>query len=225
MTSPPSASPSPSSAPASSVDPAGIGLTGVGGSTINASEAAQALVGGPLTADRIGEAAELAAQAARPRTDHRGSAVVQAPHRAHLRRADPRPRRRQPTRGRPDMTSLFEEIPVPAGRRCPGPARHAHRQRRAPGGRGRAPPAAGPPAPPGLPADRHPHRLRHHELRRLHRAVRRHAGQELHDARRPGRRPRGHHRRGPGHGERAAPHPGGLQGRARPPVRLLHARA
>ena len=27
-----------------------------------------------MTADRIGEAAELAAQAARPRTDHRGSA-------------------------------------------------------------------------------------------------------------------------------------------------------
>ena len=32
------------------------------------------------------QAAELAAQAARPRTDHRGSADVQAPHRAHLRR-------------------------------------------------------------------------------------------------------------------------------------------
>ena len=57
-----------------SVTRAGIGLTGVGGSTINASDAAQALVGGPLTPDRIGEAAELAAQAARPRTDHRGSA-------------------------------------------------------------------------------------------------------------------------------------------------------
>ncbi len=53
---------------------AGIGLTGVGGSTINATDAAQALVGGPLTADSIGRAAELAAQAAQPRTDHRGSA-------------------------------------------------------------------------------------------------------------------------------------------------------
>jgi aerobic carbon-monoxide dehydrogenase medium subunit len=53
---------------------AGIGLTGVGGSTINASDAAQALVGSALTADSIGHAAELAAQAARPRTDHRGSA-------------------------------------------------------------------------------------------------------------------------------------------------------
>ncbi|MEK7292690.1 MAG: xanthine dehydrogenase family protein subunit M [Actinomycetota bacterium] len=53
---------------------AGIGLTGVGGSTINAVDAAKALVGGPLTAERIARAAELAAQAAQPRTDHRGSA-------------------------------------------------------------------------------------------------------------------------------------------------------
>jgi aerobic carbon-monoxide dehydrogenase medium subunit len=57
-----------------SVIRAGIGLTGVGGSTINASDAAQVLVGGPLTASKIGQAADLAAQAARPRTDHRGSA-------------------------------------------------------------------------------------------------------------------------------------------------------
>ena len=54
---------------------AGIGLTGVGGSTINATDAAQALVGGPLTAESIGRAAELAAEAAQPRTDHRGSAT------------------------------------------------------------------------------------------------------------------------------------------------------
>jgi aerobic carbon-monoxide dehydrogenase medium subunit len=53
---------------------AGIALTGVGGSTIAATDAAQALVGGPLTADSIGRAADLAAQAAQPRTDHRGSA-------------------------------------------------------------------------------------------------------------------------------------------------------
>jgi carbon-monoxide dehydrogenase medium subunit len=53
---------------------AGIALTGVGGSTIDAADAAQSLVGGPLTADSIGQAAQLAAQAARPRTDHRGSA-------------------------------------------------------------------------------------------------------------------------------------------------------
>jgi aerobic carbon-monoxide dehydrogenase medium subunit len=53
---------------------AGIGLTGVGGSTIAATEAAQALTGQPLTAESIGRAGDLAAAAARPRTDHRGSA-------------------------------------------------------------------------------------------------------------------------------------------------------
>jgi aerobic carbon-monoxide dehydrogenase medium subunit len=56
------------------VSRAGIALTGVGGSTIAATEAAAALTGRPLTADSIGEAGELAAAAARPRTDHRGSA-------------------------------------------------------------------------------------------------------------------------------------------------------
>ena len=54
---------------------AGIALTGVGGSTIDATDAAQALVGAPLAADRIRHAADLAAQAAQPRTDHRGSAT------------------------------------------------------------------------------------------------------------------------------------------------------
>ncbi len=53
---------------------AGIALTGVGGATIDATDAAQSLVGGPLTADGIRQAAELAGQAAQPRTDHRGSA-------------------------------------------------------------------------------------------------------------------------------------------------------
>jgi aerobic carbon-monoxide dehydrogenase medium subunit len=53
---------------------AGIALTGVGGSAIGASAAADALTGQPLTADSIARAADLAAEAARPRTDHRGSA-------------------------------------------------------------------------------------------------------------------------------------------------------
>jgi carbon-monoxide dehydrogenase medium subunit len=53
---------------------AGIALTGVGGSTIAATEAAGALTGRPLTTETIAQAADLAAQAARPRTDHRGSA-------------------------------------------------------------------------------------------------------------------------------------------------------
>lgn len=54
---------------------AGIALTGVGGSTINAADAAAILVGGALTDDRIAEAGELAAQSSRPRSDHRGSAA------------------------------------------------------------------------------------------------------------------------------------------------------
>jgi carbon-monoxide dehydrogenase medium subunit len=53
---------------------AGIALTGVGGSTIAATEAARVLTGRPLSKESIGEAAELAARVARPRTDHRGSA-------------------------------------------------------------------------------------------------------------------------------------------------------
>ena len=57
-----------------SVTRAGIALTGVGGTTIAATAAAQALAGQPLTAETIAAAAELAAQAAQPRTDHRGSA-------------------------------------------------------------------------------------------------------------------------------------------------------
>jgi carbon-monoxide dehydrogenase medium subunit len=57
-----------------SVTRAGIALTGVGGTTIAATAAAQALAGQPLTAETIAAAAELAAQAAHPRTDHRGSA-------------------------------------------------------------------------------------------------------------------------------------------------------
>ena len=54
---------------------AGIALTGVGGSTIAATEAADALAG--KAADRRGHRAgrrPRGAQAARPRTDHRGSA-------------------------------------------------------------------------------------------------------------------------------------------------------
>jgi aerobic carbon-monoxide dehydrogenase medium subunit len=53
---------------------AGIGLTGVGGSTIFASDAGQSLVGRPLTSENIMVAAGLAAQEAKPRSDHRGSA-------------------------------------------------------------------------------------------------------------------------------------------------------
>src|ERR1700750_806623 len=53
---------------------AGIALTGVGGSTIGATEAAQALTGRPLSADTIEPAAEVAAQGARARTGPRCTA-------------------------------------------------------------------------------------------------------------------------------------------------------
>ncbi|WP_214369927.1 FAD binding domain-containing protein [Pseudonocardia sp. H11422] len=53
---------------------AGIALTGVGANNIKAVEAEQALVGNALDPDVIARAAELAAGAARPKTDHRGSA-------------------------------------------------------------------------------------------------------------------------------------------------------
>jgi carbon-monoxide dehydrogenase medium subunit len=53
---------------------AGIALTGVGGSTIAATEAGQALAGQPLAPDRIELAARLAAEVSRPKSDHRGSA-------------------------------------------------------------------------------------------------------------------------------------------------------
>lgn len=53
---------------------AGIALTGVGPQNIKAVEAEQALIGGPLDPVSIAEAGRLAALAAEPRSDHRGSA-------------------------------------------------------------------------------------------------------------------------------------------------------
>lgn len=53
---------------------AGIGLTGVGAQTIDAADAAAALVGSSLDADAIENAARLAAEVSKPRSDHRGSA-------------------------------------------------------------------------------------------------------------------------------------------------------
>ena len=54
---------------------AGIALTGVGSTTVHAVEAGDALVGNALTEATIQQAAELAANAAKPRGDHRGSAA------------------------------------------------------------------------------------------------------------------------------------------------------
>ena len=53
---------------------AGIALTAVGPTTVNAAEAAAALVGGSLSESRIAAAGDLAAAAAEPHSDHRGTA-------------------------------------------------------------------------------------------------------------------------------------------------------
>ena len=54
---------------------AGIALTGVGSRTIDARAAADSLVGHGLTAEAVIRAADLAAGAAQPTSDHRGSAA------------------------------------------------------------------------------------------------------------------------------------------------------
>lgn len=58
----------------STVITAGIALTGVGPNNIKAVAAEQVLAGSALEADVVDEAARLAAEAAQPRSDHRGSA-------------------------------------------------------------------------------------------------------------------------------------------------------
>ena len=58
----------------STVITAGVALTGVGANNIKAVAAEQVLAGSALEPDAIEEAARLAAEAAQPRTDHRGSA-------------------------------------------------------------------------------------------------------------------------------------------------------
>ena len=94
--------------------------------------------------------------------------------------------------------------PLRARRRCPPPARAFPARRPA--------------------ADRHPHRLRHRLLRRLHGARRRRGGQELLAARDPARRTRDPHRRGARPGRPADAAPALVLGHPRPAVRLLHAR-
>jgi carbon-monoxide dehydrogenase medium subunit len=56
------------------VNRAGIALTGVGGNNIQCTSAEQALAGKSLNASTIDQAARLAAEAAQPKTDVRGSA-------------------------------------------------------------------------------------------------------------------------------------------------------
>ncbi|MGH3010503.1 MAG: FAD binding domain-containing protein [Gaiellaceae bacterium] len=57
-----------------SVGRAGIALTGVGPSNLRAEAAEESLAGAELNDETIREAARLAAEAAQPRSDHRGSA-------------------------------------------------------------------------------------------------------------------------------------------------------
>jgi carbon-monoxide dehydrogenase medium subunit len=57
------------------VTKAGIGLTSVGATNIKAKKAEQALIGHDLTEDVIAEAARLAAEAAEPKDDIRGTAA------------------------------------------------------------------------------------------------------------------------------------------------------
>jgi len=57
------------------VERAGIGLTAVGPTSLKATEAERSLVGRPPTGEAIAEAARLAAAAAEPRDDIRGSAA------------------------------------------------------------------------------------------------------------------------------------------------------
>jgi carbon-monoxide dehydrogenase medium subunit len=54
---------------------AGIALSGVGGRTIDAREAGDSLTGQVLDQAAVGRAADLAAAAAEPKSDHRGSAA------------------------------------------------------------------------------------------------------------------------------------------------------
>ena len=64
--------------------------------------------------------------------------------------------------------------------------------------------------------------LRRRRLRRLHGVARRRPGAQLHHARVPRRRSRGHHDRGPRHAREPAPAAAAVPRRPRIPVRLLH---
>ena len=150
---------------------------------------------------------QLAAEAADPAADLRGSVeykkdLVRVLTARALRKAVERAERGE-------VTAMLDQ---------------ALDQRREARGRRRAPSTAGPPDPGGVAADRHPHRVRHHPLRGLHRPAGRPPvksctvfavqanGQRDHDGGRAGA------------GRQAPSAPGGLHGRARPAVRLLHAR-
>ena len=209
---------------------AGIALTGVGGSTIDATEAAQALVGQPLTAET--HRAGRRARGRRPPS--RGPTTAAAPtYKRHIVRtfvvAPPEPRRARHDdsgEGGLIMTSLFDEIREPAGRRtsrCAGSRSRVNGEQRV--------------------AEVEPRLLLAHLLRQGLGLTGTHTGCDttncgactvlvdgtpVKSCTMLAVQADGHEVttvEGLATRQRAAPDPGGLQGRARPAVRLLHARA
>ena len=159
--------------------------------------------------DVFADAGRLAAEAASPVADVRGSADVQAAHGRGLRAAWPGPRRsRWPARPEPRRRRHMEikmNVNGTAQAADVEPRQllvHVIREELAP--------------------HRHARRLRHHQLRRLHGAPGRHAGEVMHDVRRPGRRASRSPRSRDCAGGRAPSDPGRVQRTPRPAMRLLH---
>ncbi len=181
------------------VERAGIALTNAGADAVEALEAAKYLDGKTpgREGDRRGGPARRS-QASAPSADRRGSVEYKREMVAGAGRA----RAARGARARREEADH-------------GQASHQrHRERRGARGRGRVAPAARAlhsrePAP-----HRHPHRLRHLALRRLHRAARRRAGEVLHRARRAGRRLRDPRPSRAGAGRQAPSGPGGASPRS-----------
>ena len=171
-------------------------------------DAEASLAGGAPSDDAFAEAGRLAAAAAHPVTDVRGHRDVQTTHDRGLRATRAAPGRSRWRTRAEGGTAMQVTLTVNGTE---------HDRRR------RASAAAGAPDPRGTRAHRHPYRVRHDQLRRVHGAARRHAREVLHPVRGPGRRPLDHDGRGPRWTARVAPDPGRLQGAPRPAVRLLHA--
>jgi len=204
-----------------------ITLGSVAPTVIRAPEAEGALVGAPLSEERIAEAAGLAAQATACIDDIRAARWFDRAHhrwfgRAHHRasRAAPRPadavgayRWPLPASGRQDG--------VPSRRRPRADRVHGQREeRRRPGGK-RQDAARDAARRPG--ADRHEGGLRRGGVRGVHGVDGRDRRAGLPDARAPRPRHANRHRRGAGTGRRAPPGAAGVYRRRRGSVRLLYA--
>src|SRR5215831_10342677 len=113
------------------------------------------------------------------------------------------------------------QLPSPALSKEPAHGNHRHSRRRPLRRQRRTTNAARPLPQGGGGQDRYADRMRHLQLRCVHRADGRSVGQELLGTRRPGGRCRHHHDRGPGE-RRVAPVAAGVPRTARAAVRLLH---